>query len=1124
MRKSYIFLILFSINSLLIAQINPGQIGNNQSICYGTGPLTLTFTSQPSGGTAPYTFRWQRSNDGGLNYTDITGRGTGYETFSPPVLAKTALFRCKVTDASASFDFTNPVTINVTADLTSGSIGTARTTVFGGTTPDPLTQVTSPSGGGSPWSYQWQTSTDGLYWSDIPNATSVEYNPSPLIADTWYRRFVIDSNCGSVAGNEVKITVNPLTLYTSEVPLDRQFTTPNFRDLGTEFQVLTNGFITKVRLYSHPLEGGVHQVRLWRRNNQSTYELIYGPIEWDFASGTASWHDVNITPVAVEAGRNYIVSVTNGTATSQVHVISALFTPVTSNIYISYLRGLFGATPGNVPSDDQGNSYFRDIVFVPFSSGSAGTNQSICYNTTPSPLVQTVAPSGGAGGYAFQWQSSPDGLTWTDIQGATSQNYSPAALTVSTYYRRAVTSGNLTAYTSQVFINVDLEFSLAQLNSDITIYENTSTNFNVVLTGGTAPYTINYTRNGTPQSVVTNYQSGADIYTGILAASENPYSYVLTSVTDALGCAVQSRGIPINITVSGTYQGSGSNKALVIVNSASSPYYSEYELYIKSYLDWFGIPYETCDINSMSLPAFNNYSIIVFGHRFVYPSGGYPITNLESAINGGVGLYSFDPYLFGYPSAFNASGTTHPVVTSTRIDLITNHYITQYHQPDEYNLTNNVINLYENTPQPTITINATNFSLVGGMALATMSDGSNTEPLLQVATYGAGRIVKWSSYEWAFDAKLGPVMGMDDLVWKAIVWAAKKPFVMQGLPPMITMRVDDVIGDWGGNSIAKNLEWLKISNEYGFIPWCGTFLTNMQQDIIDTLRLLTNNGLTTTSPHSFNTENSIYSDNDFSGIDVLQNVIDARDFYVNNNLPMSKYMVPHEYRINSDIQMQEVLTEIHNMGVEFLGMPIPYYLYQDALAYPGLMLNCGPYRINRPGYLASNKALFYGGNVNWEGNDFFISLTETRDLGYEWFPSSFTVPTTAKAINQLRRALNSMVLPTLFTHEYQLNVIEPNGWRQTLNGITSYINSSYNPVYKSMDDAVKYVRAKENINLTNVTVENGLVSISFTGVNDLETKCYLFNESDNVISFRLITLPQVSSNTVPVTVSVINNL
>ena len=54
------------------------------------------------------------------------------------------------------------------------------------------------------------------------------------------------------------------------------------------------------------------------------------------------------------------------------------------------------------------------------------------------------------------------------------------------------------------------------MHEDITIYSNTAANFRVVLSGGTGPFTINYTRNGESQASVQNYSSGADIFTGVL--------------------------------------------------------------------------------------------------------------------------------------------------------------------------------------------------------------------------------------------------------------------------------------------------------------------------------------------------------------------------------------------------------------------------------------------------------------------------------------------------------------------------------------------------------------------------------------------------------------------------------
>jgi hypothetical protein len=75
------------------------------------------------------------------------------------------------------------------------------------------------------------------------------------------------------------------------------------------------------------------------------------------------------------------------------------------------------------------------------NAGTISAGQQICTGTAPATL--TV---GGSSGDTYQWQSSPDGTTWTNINGATSPTYSPGVLTVpgyetqSVYYRRGITA------------------------------------------------------------------------------------------------------------------------------------------------------------------------------------------------------------------------------------------------------------------------------------------------------------------------------------------------------------------------------------------------------------------------------------------------------------------------------------------------------------------------------------------------------------------------------------------------------------------------------------------------------------------------------------------------------------
>ena len=74
--------------------------------------------------------------------------------------------------------------------------------------------------------------------------------------------------------------------------------------------------------------------------------------------------------------------------------------------------------------------------------GIIGPNQTVCASSTPVPLTSTPGPSGGYGTYTYQWESSPDNLTWTTVARATGATYAPSPLVATIYYRRRVNSGS----------------------------------------------------------------------------------------------------------------------------------------------------------------------------------------------------------------------------------------------------------------------------------------------------------------------------------------------------------------------------------------------------------------------------------------------------------------------------------------------------------------------------------------------------------------------------------------------------------------------------------------------------------------------------------------------------------
>ena len=53
-------------------------------------------------------------------------------------------------------------------------------------------------------------------------------------------------------------------------------------------------------------------------------------------------------------------------------------------------------------------------------------------------IAGTATATVSDGSPEYQWQNSPDGTTWSDIDGAVNENYDPPALSATTYYRRNV--------------------------------------------------------------------------------------------------------------------------------------------------------------------------------------------------------------------------------------------------------------------------------------------------------------------------------------------------------------------------------------------------------------------------------------------------------------------------------------------------------------------------------------------------------------------------------------------------------------------------------------------------------------------------------------------------------------
>ncbi|SET39197.1 T9SS type B sorting domain-containing protein [Hymenobacter actinosclerus] len=130
----------------------------------------------------------------------------------------------------------------------------------------------------------------------------------------------------------------------------------------------------------------------------------------------------------------------------------------------------------------------QSLVRVPGAPtpGTIAKDQAICAGDTAGVLISSVPAGEGTGQYTYQWQQSADNSTWADIAGATAETYAPGSVSVTTYFRRLVTSGFCAPRTptASVKITVTPKVVPGTIAADQTLCEGSTP---APLTSATAP-------------------------------------------------------------------------------------------------------------------------------------------------------------------------------------------------------------------------------------------------------------------------------------------------------------------------------------------------------------------------------------------------------------------------------------------------------------------------------------------------------------------------------------------------------------------------------------------------------------------------------------------------------------
>ena len=435
----------------------------------GETPTTLTVSTTASSINGVVSYRWESSTHGSESETWDPVISTSSPICDPSTdIARTIYYRCVVI---------NTLTVTVGGQTVNVSSSTASTaakieiidapvietqpvsaTYVQGETTTPLSVTASRPADLGTLSYQWQWSTNNSTWSDITNAKSatlVASSISTSAAGTTYYRCVVTN---SLDGKSLS----------------------------------TNSGSAKIDVIGKPT-------------------MTTQPVSATYKQGvTATALSVTATRPANLGTLSYQWFVLGGT---QVLSTDSTYMPSTQAIgttqYFCRVTNSLGGKSTSTDSEPATISVFG-VPTVTAQPVSATYKQG---ETTAALFIGATKPAADPGTLSYQWQSSANNSTWSNISGAISAEYTPSAGAVgTTYYRCIVTNSlngqSLATNSGSAKVDVIGTPSISQQPQSATYWPNDpATALSVTVTKLAAdPGTLSYQwyRNGTAISGATS--------------------------------------------------------------------------------------------------------------------------------------------------------------------------------------------------------------------------------------------------------------------------------------------------------------------------------------------------------------------------------------------------------------------------------------------------------------------------------------------------------------------------------------------------------------------------------------------------------------------------------------------
>ena len=531
----------------------------------GQSASNLVATSTSASGTISY--KWQKSTDM-ATWTDISTSAA----YKPPTTAVgVTYYRCIVSNTLngyTKYKTSSSATITV-IQLPNPTITTnpsSQTCYRGGS----VSLSVAATGGGT-MSYQWQSSDDYETWTDISGATNTSYSPPTSTVGVKYYRCIATTTVG---GTSKSSTSSAATVTVADTP------TPTFTDGYSIISAtyVENAVASTLNAAATSAAGTVSYAwqskdagGSWTYNGNTTStltpptstigEVYYRCMVTNTLNGytkTATSDTAVITVISASApvpsftsaynmsNANYYLgdsaTALNATATASMGTITYQWQSSSDGSSFSNISGATSATY-TPPTNTAGTKYYRCVVTNTYNGDTAtltsGSAQIVVsYAPAPNFVNQsTIADANywrgdtattmngtatvSPGTVSYQWQSSSDGSTWSNISGATSATYTPQTTTVGSTYYRCEANNTLNGYTASRYSN-SAHITVSAAVTPTFTQNPVSASYNVNATA--TPLSVTYTSGTTPVAYQWQESSDGTNWTNISGATGATYT------------------------------------------------------------------------------------------------------------------------------------------------------------------------------------------------------------------------------------------------------------------------------------------------------------------------------------------------------------------------------------------------------------------------------------------------------------------------------------------------------------------------------------------------------------------------------------------------------------------------